>query len=163
VRPPVAFPDEICLTSSPVSKFPIPTRFDFAGCFITGGNNGLSIAWTLLLAYDAWMVSWLGVRCIQICKLPCITVTVSLYFGHRPIFTDRQGGQNALMTTVFRDGIIYYIYLLCETLLLCLDVVLLTCRVQCSRRSMQLSASQHLVTSPTCSSRKPATSLSVRE
>jgi hypothetical protein len=79
---PRRFSTEMCLTSSPVSKFPIPTRFPFAGCFITGANDGLSIAWTLLLVYDAWMVSWLGVRCMQICKLPCITVTVSLYFGH---------------------------------------------------------------------------------
>jgi hypothetical protein len=69
-----SFPNEMRLTSSPVSKFPIPTRFDFVGCFLTGGNISLSIAWTVLLAYDAWMVSWLGVRCLQICKLPCITV-----------------------------------------------------------------------------------------
>jgi hypothetical protein len=33
------------------------------------------------------------------------------------------------MTTVFRDGIIYYIYLLREALLLYLGVVVLTCRV----------------------------------
>jgi hypothetical protein len=33
------------------------------------------------------------------------------------------------MITVFKDGIIYYIYLLREALLSCLDVVLLTCRV----------------------------------
>jgi hypothetical protein len=64
-------PTEMCLTSSPVSKFPIPTR-SFVGCFITGGNIYLSYTWTLLLAYDAWMVSWLGARSIQICKLPCI-------------------------------------------------------------------------------------------
>jgi hypothetical protein len=33
------------------------------------------------------------------------------------------------MITVFRDGIIYYIYLLREALLLYLGVVVLTCRV----------------------------------
>ena len=70
---PRSFPTEMCLTSSPVSKFPIPTRFDFAGCFLTGGNIFLSISWMSLLAYDAWMVSWLSVRSIQICKLSCIT------------------------------------------------------------------------------------------
>jgi hypothetical protein len=40
---------------------------------------------------------------------------VFTYFGQRPTFTDRQGGQNALMITMFRDGIIYYVYLLCES------------------------------------------------
>jgi hypothetical protein len=83
---PCSFLNDICLTSSPVNKFPIPTRFDFVGCFLTGGNTSLSIVWTLLLAYDAWMVSWLGVRSIQICKLPCIAVclrTPSTYI-HRP-------------------------------------------------------------------------------
>jgi hypothetical protein len=43
------------------------------------------------------------------------------------MFTDRQGGHSALMTTVFRDGIIYYIYLLCEVLPSCLGAVNLTC------------------------------------
>ena len=124
---PRSFPNKMCLTSSPVSKFPIPTRFNFVGCLLTGGNTSMSISWTLLLAYDAWMVSWLGVRSIPICKFSCITVC--LYCRHRPIFTDRQGGQNALMVTVFRDGIIYYIYLLRETLLSSLDVVLLICRI----------------------------------
>ena len=114
---PRSFPNQMCLTSSPVSNFPIPNSF-FVGCFLTDGNASLSIMWTLILVYDAWMVSWLSVRCVQICKLPC--VTVCLYFGHRPIFTDRDGGQGALMMTVFRDGIIYYIYLLREALLSCL-------------------------------------------
>jgi hypothetical protein len=50
--------------------------------------------------------------------------TDCLYFGHRPVFTDRQGGHNALMISVFRDGIVYYIYLLCEPLLSCIDVTL---------------------------------------
>ena len=128
---PRSFPNKMCLTSSPVSKFPIPTRFNFVGCVLTGGNTSMSISWTLLLAYDAWMVSWLGVRAIQICKLSCITVC--LCCGHRLVFTDREGGQNALMITVFRDGIIYYIYLLREALLSCLDIVLLTVGFQCSR------------------------------
>ena len=124
---PRSFLTKMCLTSSSVSKFPIPTRFNFVGCLLTGGNIFMSIAWMLLLAYDAWMVSWLGVRSISICKLSCITVC--LYCGHRPIFADRQGGQNALMVTVFRDGIIYYIYLLREALLSCLDIILLICRI----------------------------------
>ena len=129
--PPNSFSDKMRFTSSSVSKFPIPTRFNFVGCFLTGGNMSLSIAWTLLLAYDVWMVSWLSVRSIQICRSSCITFC--LYFGHRPIFTDRQGGQSALMITVFRDGIIYYIYLLREALLSCIDIVLLTVGFQCSR------------------------------
>jgi hypothetical protein len=112
---PRRLPTEMCLTSSPVNKFPISTRFNFVGCFLTGGNSSLSITWTLLFAYDAWMVSWLGVRSIQICELFCIIVC--LYCEHRPIFTDHQGGQNALMVTVYRDGIIYYIYLLSQLLL----------------------------------------------
>jgi hypothetical protein len=74
---PGRFRNELNLTSSPVSEFPIPTSF-FVGCFLTGGNISLSVVWTLLLAYDAWMVSWLGVRSIQICKLSYITVC--LYF-----------------------------------------------------------------------------------
>jgi hypothetical protein len=86
----------------------------------------MSIVWTLLLVYDAWMVSWLGVRCIQMCKLPCITVLTS---GHRPTFIDRRGGQGALMISVFRDGSIYYIYLLREALPSCLNVALLNHRV----------------------------------
>jgi hypothetical protein len=32
------------------------------------------------------------------------------------------------MTSVFRDGIVYYIYLLCESLLPCLNMIL-TCRI----------------------------------
>ncbi|RDB31041.1 hypothetical protein Hypma_000142 [Hypsizygus marmoreus] len=66
---------------------PIP---HFPGCFITGGNSYLTGSWVLLMVYDAWMMSMMLFPAVR---------------------TYKQGGSNTLLRTVYRDGILYYLYL----------------------------------------------------
>ncbi|KAJ6610191.1 hypothetical protein B0H10DRAFT_435374 [Mycena sp. CBHHK59/15] len=75
------------LRSMTFGVLPIP---NFSGCLITGANNLLSGGWVLLMAYDLWMLILMAIPAVR---------------------SYRQGGHNHLLRVVYRDGIVYYIYL----------------------------------------------------
>lgn len=73
------------LKSLTFGKLPYP---EFVGCFVTGSNNLQLWVWVILMIYEGGIV------------------TLMLIPGFRAY---QRGGDSALVTIVYRDGVLYYI------------------------------------------------------
>ncbi|PFH52180.1 hypothetical protein AMATHDRAFT_57535 [Amanita thiersii Skay4041] len=71
-------------------SLPIPLHIPSVGCILLKGSSRLFINWVLIMCYDACMCALLAMRAWSIF---------------------RSGGKSRLLVIVYRDGIIYYIYL----------------------------------------------------
>ncbi|KIK04893.1 hypothetical protein K443DRAFT_92259 [Laccaria amethystina LaAM-08-1] len=63
---------------------------EFQGCYITGSNKLLYVAWLLLMAYEAVL--------LVLMIIPGVTAY-------------REGGNGGLHAVVYRDGVVFYVYL----------------------------------------------------
>ncbi|KAF9553767.1 hypothetical protein CPC08DRAFT_216582 [Agrocybe pediades] len=75
------------LKSLQIGPPPFPS---FAGCFVTGANESLILCWTIVLIWDALVL------------LMMVVPGLEAY---------RSGGETALLDIVYREGMVYYLYL----------------------------------------------------
>ncbi|KAJ7583213.1 hypothetical protein C8J56DRAFT_1028249 [Mycena floridula] len=66
-----------------------PVRFD-VGCVVSDGNSVVFLCWIVLLAYDAGILCLMAIKAYQAYK---------------------SSGDSGLYNVIYRDGIIYYVYL----------------------------------------------------